>query len=363
MINQKINTLPVPTWNRMGVNWAEKAAYLPEETLPAGKSVPCSVPLPSRISQLAALPAGVADIESGMGKELDSFVKNGADNTFFFQVSGQVSEPLSITHSLDTEQPLMRNHWGIIAEEKSSLTVVQITRGDAPHGIFTSLTQIEARPDSLVRLIQVELLGEKSRSWNAVGARIGKGAKVELIRVILGGRTAACGSLAMLEDYKGAYELNTAYFGHQDQYLDFNDIARHIGRETSSELYTAGALADESSKILRGTIDFIKGAARSVGHENENVLLLSSSSRNKTVPLILCGEEQVEGQHAATLGRFDEKQLYYLTSRGLSQIQAKRLMVEARFTPILDQLPDKALRAEILELIERRLERHESKQE
>ena len=42
---------------------------------------------------------------------------------------------------------------------------------------------------------------------------------------------------------------------------------------------------------------------------------------------------QVEGQHAASVGRLDENKLYYLRSRGLSEAQARRLMVDARFAP------------------------------
>lgn len=53
------------------------------------------------------------------------------------------------------------------------------------------------------------------------------------------------------------------------------------------------------------------------------MLLFSPSARNRTAPLILCGEEEVEGQHAASVGRLDENKLYYLRSRGLSEAQAR----------------------------------------
>jgi Fe-S cluster assembly scaffold protein SufB len=359
-MNEKINRLPVPTWNRTGVNWADSKADLPEDSLLPGIKEPYSGSLPGGMHLLKELPHEVTAIPSGMGDSFDQYIKSGADKTCFILADGNVKESLIITESLDTSRPASRTHYGIIAEEGSKLTVVQISRGDVNNGVSMSLTQIDAKAGSKVRLVQIQLLGSQSRSWDAVGALIGEGAQVELVRAVLGGSVAACGSLARLEGAKGAYDLNTAYFGHEEQYLDFNDVARHIGRETVCNMYTSGVLADKSNKILRGTIDFQSGAVRSVGHENETVLLLSSEARNRTVPLILCGEEQVEGQHAATLGRFDEKQLYYLCSRGLTPTQAKRLMVEARFTPVLDMLPDEDLRKEILECIERRLNSHEN---
>ena len=73
-------------------------------------------------------------------------------------------------------------------------------------------------------------------------------------------------------------------------------------------------VCDLYDKILRGTIDFRRGAKRGVGHESEDVLLSSPHARNRTAPLILCGEEEVEGQHAASIGRLDEAKLYYLRS-------------------------------------------------
>ncbi len=359
-MNEKINILPVPTWNRTGVNWADAKANLPEDSLFPGKKEVFSGGLPNGITPLKELPHETAAIESGMGEALDEYIKNGADQICFITADGKAEEPLVVTEFLDSSRPVSRTHWGIIAKENSELTVVQINRGDAKDGVSMNLTQIDAKAGSKVRLIQIQLLGGQSRSWDGVGAVLGDGARVELIRAVLGGNVVACGSLACLEGAKSEFDLNTAYFGHKDQYLDFNDVSRHTGKETVCEMDTSGVLADQSNKILRGTIDFRSGAVHSVGHENETVLLLSSEARNRTVPLILCGEEQVEGQHAATLGRFDEKQLYYLCSRGMTPTQAKRLMVEARFAPVLDMLPDEDLRKEILECIERRLDSHEN---
>ena len=67
------------------------------------------------------------------------------------------------------------------------------------------------------------------------------------------------------------------------------------------------------------------------------------------------GEEEVEGQHAASIGRLDEAKLYYLRSRGLSEAQARRLMVDARFAPAIDKIPLDSLQDEVRENVARRL--------
>lgn len=358
-MNTQINRLPVPTWNRTGVNWLDKKALPPDREYLPGDHLPYDGVLPHGISLLDDLPEEIAAISGGMGEWMNEFIMNGADKTCYLVGEGSPSEPVIITQNLDLTHPVIRAHYAINAKPGSNLTVIQINRGDTKDGVLGSLTQIDAQENSVVRLISVQLLGRNSQSFDTVGARIGKGARVELVRAVLGGKTAACGSVAYLEGQGGGYQQDTAYFTDKEQIFDFNDIARHTGRETESEMHTAGVLAGSSSKILRGTIDFKAGSAHSVGHENETVLLLSPNARNRTVPLILCGEEAVEGQHAASLGQFDEKQLYYLCSRGLSLMEAKRMLVEARFMPVLHKITQDDLRMEILDMIERRLDEHE----
>ena len=70
----------------------------------------------------------------------------------------------------------------------------------------------------------------------------------------------------------------------------------------ASDTASAGALSGSADKILRGTIDFKEGAKRGIGHESEDVILLGPDVRDRTAPLILCHEEEVEGQHAASHG-------------------------------------------------------------
>ena len=232
---------------------------------------------------------------------------------------------------------------------------VQVLRGDAENGAAANLVRIRAAEGAHVVLVQVQLLGNRARRWNAVAIEQGTSARVEQVRIELGGSVVACGARTLLNHNKCEYDLDAVYFGHGNDVLDFNDVSVHTGRDTLCEMHTAGVLTGSADKILRGTVDFQRGAKRGVGHESEDVLLFSPSARNRTAPLILCGEEEVEGQHAASVGRLDENKLYYLRSRGLSEAQARRLMVDARFAPAIDKIPLDSLQDEVRENVARRL--------
>ena len=80
---------------------------------------------------------------------------------------------------------------------------------------------------------------------------------------------------------------------------------------------------DAAEKIFRGTIDFVRGSADSVGAETEQVLLLGDDVVNKTIPVILCAEENVQGSHGAAIGELDEETLFYFGARGMDRTQQK----------------------------------------
>ncbi|MNV83713.1 FeS cluster assembly protein SufD [compost metagenome] len=125
---------------------------------------------------------------------------------------------------------------------------------------------------------------------------------------------------------------------------------------TKSDIETRGVLKDTSKKIFRGTLDFKKGATRSNGAEGEHVILLSPSVKSDSIPLLLCGEDDVTGAHAASVGKIDENKLFYLMSRGFNEKEAKKLIIEGSFSDIIDEIPLIELREEILDNIQRRLE-------
>ena len=95
---------------------------------------------------------------------------------------------------------------------------------------------------------------------------------------------------------------------------------------TESEITANGALDSNAQKIFRGTIDFQRGSKGSHGSETENVLLLSDDIINRTLPVILCSEEDVNGTHGATIGDISGETLMYFQSRGISKEQAARLL-------------------------------------
>lgn len=182
------------------------------------------------------------------------------------------------------------------------------------------------------------------------GFVLDKDARVSVRHVVLGGGFTATGLAADLRGDRSRIDVDTSYLASGTQQRDFNYIIRHRGRKTVSNMDANGVLTGTSKKCLRSTIDLIHGAKGAEGNERETVLLASKGVDNKTVPNILCDEDDVAGNHGATIGHVRPDQLFYAACRGLSQEQTEALFLSAKLEDAALQAPNDAVRANVVRL-------------
>ena len=114
-------------------------------------------------------------------------------------------------------------------------------------------------------------------------------------------------------------------------------------------------LIGNCKKNFKGTIDFKKGCKKAKGNENEFFLLLSNKACSIALPMLLCTEDDVEGNHSTASGKVDNKALFYIMSRGLNYKQAIKLIVKANFNKILQRIKNEEIKEEVIQEIERKL--------
>ncbi len=138
-------------------------------------------------------------------------------------------------------------------------------------------------------------------------------------------------------------------------------MARHFGAHSESRILgKGGALGGQARKTFRGTLDFKSGSKTSVGQEEEFVLLLSKDVNSDSIPALMCEEDDVIGEHAASIGRMDTELLFYMMSRGFSEDEARRTLVKAAVADTLESLEINTVKEDILEAFESRLNQNES---
>ena len=191
--------------------------------------------------------------------------------------------------------------------------------------------------------MQVDLLGDRMQLFNDIGVESGKQAQIEVVQLFLGAEKIWAGSYAALTGEKSHLQLDVGYYREKQQLLDMNYVAQHIGKKTESNMNVGGVLQDASKKVFRGTIDFPLGCVGAKGDEMEDVLILGEDAINQTVPLILCAEDDVEGNHGASIGRPADEVLFYLASRGLSEEDACNLLARAKLEALCNRIGEQKI--------------------
>lgn len=199
---------------------------------------------------------------------------------------------------------------------------------------------LQADRGAKLRFVQVLAASEDRVLRSRITGTCTADSRIELVQVLAGKGDIYDDIQIDLTGNGSSLKTDIGYLAAEHQTLDINLVANHFGRKTKSEINANGALRDAAKKIFRGTIDFRNGSANSIGDEKETVLLLGEDVENKTVPLILCAEETVEGNHGATIGEPDEETLYYFASRGIGREAAEEMMARAAVLHVADLIED-----------------------
>lgn len=256
-------------------------------------------------------------------------------------------------HKLSEESPsqTLNIAWTISEGEDKSF-ILDLTNTDLTAEAGESVVdfKIQAAAHSTVNLYFVQRYSQQVASQLKLNLNAKDGAKANFIFLDLGAKSHQADVFVDLGE-AAEIQIGAVYFAALDQIYDYNYLLRHHGEHSKSDLTVRGALKDHAQKTLRYTLDFMKGSHGSKGFEKEEVMLLSDGVYNASVPYLLSGEDDVEGTHAASVGRLDEASLFYLMSRGFPQAEAERMLILAQFSAILDRWPESELRNELTEIL------------
>ena len=340
MDNVLINRANVPaaqTWNRLRAN--SLSVTVPNHA-DAG-----TVYLP--------LPRLFERIECGMGQEVTDYVESQAFKSDFYNVPAHTKREEPIVVAVSAAQNQCANT-GIIVRKGAEATVVIAAfagdvDGDAPTGsdanddalpTSAALTRIVVETGAKLHLIEMLGVNEGQQHLESVGLEIHQDAAVDVKQYALGGSTVGLGLTANLVGARARLDLNNRYHATHEETLDINHLVRMRGTSTRAQLTESGVLNEAAKKTLRATIDLVRGAKDAQGNEIETVMILGDDVVNKTMPVILCDEDDVAGNHGATIGSVSPEQLDYLAARGLSRQAAEQLFIRALFEDAIINAPE-----------------------
>ena len=124
---------------------------------------------------------------------------------------------------------------------------------------------------------------------------------------------------------------------------------------TIGHILQHGVILDKSTLTFNGIGHILKGAKGADAQQESRVLMLSEKSRGDANPILLIDENEVTAGHAASVGRVDPDELFYLMSRGLERAAAERLVIRGFLGPVITAIPVKATQEQLIDTIEGKL--------
>jgi Fe-S cluster assembly protein SufD len=152
---------------------------------------------------------------------------------------------------------------------------------------------------------------------------------------------------------QGYVKSITIASGKQENSITSN--IRHYGKNTPSDILARAVVKDSSTSILNSITKIEKGARRADGQQTGRVLMMNEKSRGDANPILLIDENDVTAGHAASAGKVDPLQIYYLMSRGMTKADAERLIIYGFLNPLLEEIPIEDVVKQLKRVIERKL--------
>lgn len=259
-----------------------------------------------------------------------------------------------VVYNFDEKNLSLINQILINAVGESTITI-EYRSNTADKCFHSGGIKLYARENAKVNVNIINFMNEESDNFETIENVLEKNSNVNYTIIDIGGKTSISNYYSSLKGENSINDIKTVYLGTQKQLKDLNYIVELYGEKTNVDIDVQGSLSECAKKHFKGTIDFKKGSKKAKGNENEYCMLLSKDAKSIALPMLLCSEDDVSGNHSTASGRVDDKVLFYIMSRGLSYKEAVKLLVKSNFTKIIDRIKSEELKKEIINKIDEKL--------
>lgn len=276
---------------------------------------------------------------------------------------------LYVPKGVTVDEPLHSMLWGpgsglayfshilVWVEDRAAVTYVHEAASPTLDGqtLHAGIVELHVGEGANLRFVELQSWGEHVWNFSHERARLGRDATIDWIFGALGSRLTKNFSEINLEGEGSTARMSGFYFTDGEQHLDHDTQQNHLAPHTTSDLLFKGALEDKSRSVWQGMIHVAPGAQRTDGYQANRNLVLSKHARADSIPGLEIQADDVRCTHGATVGKIDETELFYLLSRGIPYRDARRLIVEGFFDPIMQRIPYEGVRQRFQKAIVQKL--------
>lgn len=268
----------------------------------------------------------------------------------------EVAEPIQAVYLLDNAEADLFNHVIVAADDNSSVTYVEnyISTVES-NRVVNIITEVTTGSNARVQFGAVDTLAAGITTYVNRRGTAGRDSKIEwALGLMNDGNTISENTTNLVGD-GSVGDTKTVVVGRGEQIQNFTTKVVHFGKSTEGFILKHGVMKDSATSIFNGIGKIEHGASKSNAEQESRVLMLSEKARGDANPMLLIDEDDVMAGHAASVGRVDPVQLYYLMSRGIPKAEAERLVIHGFLAPVVNQLPIEGVKKQLSEVIERKV--------
>jgi Fe-S cluster assembly protein SufD len=303
-------------------------------------------------------------VEKHLGRYLDQHRDSfSALNTAFMEDGAYVhirrgvivEEPICLlfVSTLDDASPIMSHPRNLILmDEDSQATFVEeyVSLGSGT-AFCNAATELAAADNTVLSHYRIER--EQAGTFNISTLRIqqARSANVASHSVLLGGALVRNNVHPVLAGEGGECLINGLFLGGDHQHIDNYMLVEHASPHCGSRQFYNGILDGHAHGVFHGRIIVHKDAQKTDAKQTNRNLLLSDDAQIDTKPQLEIHADDVKCTHGATIGQIDEEALFYLRSRGISEVSARNLLLRAFAGECIARMKDGPVRKHVESLV------------
>ncbi|MGK9044939.1 Fe-S cluster assembly protein SufD [Mammaliicoccus vitulinus] len=265
-----------------------------------------------------------------------------------------VEEPVQYVVLHDDSDASFFNHAIIVTEESAELTYVEsyLSTVSSNKGQLNIVSEVIAGANSNITYGTVDFMDKGFTGHIIRRGTAEADATIDWALGLMNDCSTINDNTTYLMGDRSNCNLKTVVVGRGEQKQNFTTQIIQYGKESNGHILKHGVMKDSSSSIFNG-VGYIKhGGTKADAQQESRVLMLSEKARGDANPILLIDEDDVTAGHAASVGRVDPTQLYYLMSRGISREEAERLVIHGFLDPVVSALPIEGVKRQLREVIE-----------
>jgi Fe-S cluster assembly protein SufB len=252
-----------------------------------------------------------------------------------------VEMPLQAYFRINAENMGQFERTLIIADEGSRVHYIEGCTAPtySSDSLHSAVVELIAKPGAHIRYTTIQNWSNNVYNLVTKRAVAYEDATVEWVDGNLGSKVTIKYPAVYLLGRGARADILSVAFAGAGQHQDAGGKVIHVAPDTTSTITSKSISKDGGQATYRGLLKVAKGAVHAKSFVRCDALLLDEQSRSNTYPSIEIDEEQADIGHEATVSRLSDEQVFYLQTRGLTETEAKALIVNGFFDQFTKELP------------------------